>query len=55
MVRRLSGEVERTWTEELETYLVVQAVESGANHLTSLNQLSLLLNRHHNVGLFKIS
>lgn len=32
----------------------LKAVESGANHLTSPNQLALLLNRLRNVGLFKI-
>ena len=49
MVRRLPGEVERIWALELETDLGLKAVESWANHLTSLNQLPNLLNGHHSV------
>lgn len=43
MVRRLPGEVERTWTPELETDLGLKAMETWANHLTSVIQLPNLL------------
>lgn len=45
MVRRLPGEVERIWALELETDLGLKAVESWANHLTSLNHYILICKR----------